>query len=57
MHVHVHGESGEAKFWLEPKIELAQNYGLPQHEVNAALRLIEEKQDVIRRAWHDHFGS
>ncbi len=28
MHVHVHGTNGEAKFWLEPKIELAGNYGL-----------------------------
>ena len=24
MHVHVHAPSGEAKFWLEPRIELAQ---------------------------------
>src|SRR5689334_12110551 len=28
MHVHVHGENGEAKFWMEPNIELAQNYVL-----------------------------
>jgi hypothetical protein len=26
LHVHVHGANGEAKFWLDPKIELAQNY-------------------------------
>ena len=25
MHVHVHHAEGEAKFWLEPEIELAQN--------------------------------
>jgi hypothetical protein len=57
MHVHVHGENGEAKFWLEPNIELAQNYGLSQPELNDVLRLIGEREDVIRRAWHDHFGS
>jgi len=28
MHVHVHCSNGEAKFWLEPDVELAQNYGL-----------------------------
>ena len=28
MHVHVHAPRGEAKFWMEPKIELAKNYGL-----------------------------
>jgi hypothetical protein len=27
MHVHVHATAGEAKFWLEPRIELARNYG------------------------------
>ena len=25
MHVHVQGQNGEAKFWLEPTIELAQH--------------------------------
>jgi hypothetical protein len=29
MQLHVYGQNGEAKFWLEPQIELAQNYGLP----------------------------
>jgi hypothetical protein len=57
MHVHVHGENGEAKFWMEPNIELAQNYGLSQPELSDVLRLIREKEDVIRRAWHDHFSS
>ena len=57
MHVHVHSARGEAKFWLEPKIELAQNYGLPQTEVTAALRLIRKREDEIRKAWKAHFGS
>ena len=56
MHVHVQSPEGEAKFWLEPRIEPAQSYGLPPHEINAALQLIRENEDVIRRAWHDHFG-
>jgi hypothetical protein len=57
MHVHVHAEDGEAKFWLEPQIELARNYGLTKNELSQAQRLIEEHEDVIRRAWNDHFGS
>ena len=27
MHVHVVSGDGEAKFWLEPDLELAKNYG------------------------------
>ncbi len=57
MHVHVQSAEGEAKFWFEPRIELAQSYGLPSHEVTVALQLIRENEDVIRRAWHTHFGS
>ncbi|HYR28699.1 MAG TPA: DUF4160 domain-containing protein, partial [Thermoanaerobaculia bacterium] len=29
MHVHVFSADGEAKFWLEPAIELAESKGLP----------------------------
>ena len=28
MHVHVQAQAGEAKFWLEPDIELAVSFGL-----------------------------
>ena len=55
MHVHVHGQNGEAKFWLEPNLELAQYVGLSQREITEALRLVQEHQNVIRSAWHKHF--
>lgn len=55
--VHVHSPTGEAKFWLEPRIELAQNYGLNARQVNTVLRLVEEHADEIRKAWKTHFGS
>jgi hypothetical protein len=55
IHVHVHRSGGEAKFWMEPKIELAQNYGLTPRQVNAARRLIQEHEDEIRAAWKFHF--
>ena len=55
MHVHVHGQNGEAKFWLEPTIETAQNVGLTPREINEALRLVQEHQDDIRSAWRKHF--
>ncbi len=55
MHVHVHGQNGEAKCWLEPAIELAHNGGLARHEINAALQIVQEHQNDIRSAWHKHF--
>jgi len=55
MHVHVHHATGEAKFWIEPAIVLAQNFGLSQRNVAAALRLIRERENEIRTAWQEHF--
>lgn len=47
MHVHVHSPNGEAKFWLEPEIELAVSKGLKASELKVAKTLIKEKQNEI----------
>ncbi|MFH0778522.1 MAG: DUF4160 domain-containing protein [Candidatus Eisenbacteria bacterium] len=56
IHVHVQHESGEAKFWLDPEITLAQNYGLSSQRIASVLRIIEEHEDEVRAAWEKHFG-
>lgn len=56
LHVHVHHAEGEAKFWLEPQIELAQNYGLNDPQIRAAELLIRKHEHDIRAAWREHFG-
>jgi len=55
-HVHVQHATGQAKFWLEPVVELAQNYGLGHRQISAAFRLLKENEDEIRAAWKNHFG-
>jgi hypothetical protein len=55
LHVHVHHETGEAKFRLEPEIAVAQNYGLSPRRLAVALRLVQEHEDEIRTAWQTHF--
>ena len=40
IHVHVQSAEGEAKFWLEPEIELAQNYGLNTRQLRAYPRTV-----------------
>jgi hypothetical protein len=56
-HVHVQHASGEAKFWLEPRVELAADYGLGSTHINAVRKIIEEHVNDIRAAWVKHFGS
>lgn len=57
LHIHVAHTDGEAKFWLEPEIELALNQGLSQKQINEALSLIQSHHEEIRHAWYSHFGG
>ncbi|MCU1230541.1 MAG: hypothetical protein JWO97_3425 [Acidobacteria bacterium] len=56
MHVHVTSADGEAKFWMEPTIEMAENHGIPARSVGDVRRLIETHEQDIRDAWTSHFG-
>ena len=57
IHVHVQSPDGEAKFWIEPEITLARNYGLGDQDLSHVLELIVEHEQEIRDAWTSHFGS
>ena len=57
MHVHVQCAEGEAKYWLEPAIELAHNYRLNERQLRSAKALIEAHNDDIRSSWARHFGG
>lgn len=54
-HVHVQHAEGEAKFWLEPTVEVEGNYGLKPRRLAEALKLVEEHANEFRRAWSEHF--
>jgi len=57
IHIHVSHTDGEAKYWIEPKIELAMNQGLSQKQLNEALSLVERHHKEILNAWRIHFGN
>ncbi|MCX6928934.1 MAG: DUF4160 domain-containing protein [Verrucomicrobia bacterium] len=57
MHVHVVSPDGEAKFWLEPVIELALSKGLKAVELTELQRIVEERQNEIRDHWRRHFAG
>ena len=57
IHVHVYHSNGEAKFWLEPAIELAQNYGLSAQELHEIESLVRLREQEIKNAWRRHFSS
>jgi diadenosine tetraphosphate (Ap4A) HIT family hydrolase len=55
MHVHVLAERGEAKFWLEPRMELAKNDRVSAANLREIEQIIEARLDEPKRAWHAHF--
>ena len=56
-HVHVYCGDGEAKFWLEPTTELAENYGLKRKQLREVQSIIERRKDEIIDAWKKHLGN
>ena len=53
--VHVYSTDGEAKFWLEPKLELAKAYRLTKIQLKAVEAIIQEHSDEFKAAWNSHF--
>jgi hypothetical protein len=57
MHIHVISGDGEAKFWIEPDVVLADNHGLSPKELRDLEKIIQERRDEIERGWRNHFPS
>lgn len=53
-HVHVKRDRKLAKFWLAP-VRLAYNYGFSESELNRIIRIIQEHEGALAKAWHDYF--
>jgi hypothetical protein len=56
-HIHIQSQNGEAKFWIEPQIELAKNYNLSRKELNEIETIIEEHYIEFKKAWEEHFAN
>lgn len=56
VHVHVAHPDGEAKFWLEPELELATSVGLSPRQLADAENVLRRHREEIRHAWTRHFG-
>ena len=57
MHVHIVSGDGEAKFWLEPDIELAKNHRYSRKQLKDIETLIEEHHHELVSTWQEHFEN
>ena len=47
MHVHVRSQDGEAKFWLDPEVNLARNHRFTDVQLNDIRRIVEAHRDEL----------
>jgi hypothetical protein len=55
--VHAISADGEAKYLLEPEVELARNHGLSHRDLGRVEQIVRSRREEILDAWHRHFGG
>lgn len=56
-HIHVTKAECEAKFWLEPSIELANNYGFSDKEIKRINQILKLYGNDFKRQFAEHIGK
>ncbi|MGC4128617.1 MAG: DUF4160 domain-containing protein [Bergeyella sp.] len=56
MHVHIIQGKNNAKCWLEPEIEIAENKGFRNHQINEILKIVKENEQDFKEKWRKHLG-
>jgi hypothetical protein len=57
LHIHVVKAEKEAKFWLEPEVELAMNYGYNSKELTEIKEVIVTYADEFKSKYIQHIGK
>jgi hypothetical protein len=57
MHIHISSPDGEAKFWIEPVIALADYTGFSDRQIRELAKVVEEHAKEIEKSWKKHFGK
>ena len=55
MHIHVLSPDGEAKFWIEPVISLADYTGFSDQQIKELVKVVTRHAKKIEKAWKTHF--
>ena len=54
IHIHVISPDGEAKFWVEPIIALANYTGFSKKQLNLLQKTVERHKNEIIKKWQKH---
>lgn len=56
-HIHVMKAECEAKFWLEPEVEMEKNEGFDSKELKFIRNILIERGDELREKYSLHIGK
>ena len=54
-HIHIRTSGAEAKFWLEPQVQLARNDGFDAPTLRHIAGFVANHQAQLKRDWHEYF--
>lgn len=57
MHVHIWSPEGEAKFWIEPIVALADYKKFSSKQIKELDKVVNEHVKEIEKAWKKHFSK
>jgi hypothetical protein len=57
MHIHILSPEGEAKFWIEPIVALADYKGFSKRQVTELEKVVKEHVKEIEQSWKKHFSK
>jgi Domain of unknown function (DUF4160) len=52
-HVHIWGNEGEIKVWLNAGLEIEECYNIPNHEQTKLLKTIKEHRKEFLEKWYE----
>ncbi len=55
MHIHISSPDGEAKFWIEPIVALADYSSYSAKQIKELQKVVESHASEITKAWKKHF--
>ncbi len=55
--MHVDRENKSAKFWLDPDVALAENFGYNRKELRDIERITRDNLPKLRKVWDDFCSS
>lgn len=56
-HVHISSPDGQAKFWIEPIVALADYSGFSDRQIKELAKVVSKNVKEIEKTWQKHFNN